>query len=365
MSSAAALLEAWEGAEAAALAEPWPHAVPPEAHAALTPTLTEYGSSRFGLYRTCQRAHALRYTQRVVPLRIGPPSTADYFGLGSLIHAALAYAWEGQKQGVIRDWRDVLHAATQQHGGIRLDTLKEAERLLEAYWAFYGLNDWEGNAGVAATIVDVEREFCAESHKCESCAGTGRIEHPHWEDGGRPPVTTPCGACDGRGYHGELGPLPYTARLDLVVEVEGIIHVVDTKTRAKGLPSNRAQYARRLRTRAQFIGQAWLAKRAYGLSYVPPVIVNAIVKTKIPGFARLLVPLEQRDLDTWAEAQREAAAAGLCGSAMNYSSCAPEIGSPCAYLDYCHGSDEQRVRLFGVADLAQAVADAHSIDVAA
>lgn len=323
VASTVTALEAWENAETAALVPACsPIPAPLAAFKALEPTLTRYGSSRFGEYRRCQRAHALRWRDQIVPLRLGPPSSADYFGLGILIHAATAYVWEGLKLGEERDWLDVMVAATQREGSVRRDTWEEAQRLLSAYYAFHGLPDWDLEH---VKILDVERELC---------------ETAAWQ-------------------------LPYTARLDLVISVDGILHVVDTKSRAKDLPSDRVSYARKLRTRPQFIGQAWLAKRFYGLDYVPPVIVNAIVKTKIPKFARLAVPLQQQDLDCWEEQQGKDALAGLSGDAMNYSSCAPEMGSPCAYLEYCHGSDEQRTRLFGVADLAQAAADAHSIDVAA
>jgi hypothetical protein len=303
------LLERWADGEAAQMAPAWPSALPQLAVAALEPTLTEWGSSRFGMYRTCQRAHALRYTERLVPLRLGPALSHDYFGLGILIHACLAYAWEGFAKGEQRDWRDVLRAATQRDRGVELDLYNEAERLCAAYWAHHGEPDWDPEH---VRIVDVERELC----DAESFA------------------------------------LPYTARLDLVVSVDDTIHVVDTKSRAKGLPQDRVGYARKLRTRAQFIGQSHLAMRAYGLSSPPPVIVNAIVKTRMPAFARLVVPITQQDVDTWCEQQRIDAAAGLAGRNMNYSSCAPEMGSPCSYLEYCHGSAEQRSRLFGVAETA-------------
>src|ERR1041384_4671253 len=206
------LLERWADGEAAQMMPRHVGELPALAVNALEPTLTEWGSSRFGLYRTCQRAHALRYTQRLVPLRLGPSPSLDYFGLGILLHACLAYAWDGFARGEQRDWRDVLRAATQRDRGVECDLYNEAERLCAAYWAHYGAPDWDTEH---VRIVDVERELS----DVDSFA------------------------------------LPYTARLDLVVSVDDAIHVVDTKSRAKGMPQDRVGYARKLRPRAQFIAQ--------------------------------------------------------------------------------------------------------------
>lgn len=296
-------LDAWEAALATQCAPAFEGPLPPEAFAALLSTLTAYGSSRFGEYRRCQRAHALRYSEGLIQLRTGPSLDNDYFGLGIMIHACLAYVWEGLKLGAPRDWGCVLQARTAD-GKMQQALYDETYRLVSAYFGHYGENDFNENG---FKIVDVEREF------------------------------TDSDSFD----------LPYTARLDLVVAVADRIFIVDTKTRATAFPKDaRAKYQRGLRTRSQFIGQAHLARRAYGLDYTPHVIVNAIVKTKIPSFDRLNVELTDRDVETWCGAQREAAAAGLEGTAMNYSSCSPDMGAPCSFLDYCHGSDETRARHF-------------------
>lgn len=310
-------LDAWEAALATQCAPAFEGPLPPEAFEALKSTLTEWGSSRFGEYRRCQRAHALRYDKGLIQLRAGPSLDNDYFGLGIMIHACLAYVWEGSKLRAEayeidpsaqsdpgpRDWRDPLSARTAD-GKMQQALYDETHRLVSAYFGHYGENDFAANG---FKIVDVEREF------------------------------TDSDSFD----------LPYTARLDLVVAVADRIFIVDTKTRATAFPKDaRAKYQRGLRTRSQFIGQAHLARRAYGLDYTPHVIVNAIVKTKIPSFDRLNVELTDRDIETWCGAQREAAAAGLSGTAMNYSSCSPDMGAPCSFLDYCHGSDETRARHF-------------------
>lgn len=321
-----ALLQAWEEGEAAQLMAPFPSTLPAAAHEALAPTLTLYGSSRFGEYRRCQRAHALKYRDGIVRLRLGPSDRLDYFMLGILVHAALAYFWEGLKLGIPRDWRDVLHAATQRPDGLERDLYSEAERLLAAYFAHHQADplfgsDWpEG-----VEIVDVEREIIDASSFA----------------------------------------LPYTARLDLVVRIDGTLYVVDTKTRAAKLPDNRAVYARKLRTRAQFLGQAHLAMLAYGLEAPPHVMVNAIVKTKIPQFGRVAVPITLADVQRWREQQSRDAAAGLQGDSMNYSSCAPEIGSECTYLDYCHGSEEVRAKHYGPRVSESPLPDVVGVDLAA
>lgn len=296
-------LDAWEAALASQCVAPFPGALPAAAHEALASTLTEYGSSRFGIYRKCQREHHLKYNEGLVQLRSGPSLDTDYFGLGIMVHACLAYNWEGSKKGLLADWREPLYAATKT-GTMQQSLYDEAHRLCSAYFGHYGENDFNENG---CSIVDVEREFTDS----ESFA------------------------------------LPYTARLDLVVSIADRIFIVDTKTRATAFPKDgRKKYQRGLRTRPQFIGQAHLAKRAYGLDYTPHVIVNAIIKTKVPSFDRLNAEIEDRDVENWVGAQREAAAAGLAGSAMNYSNCSPDMGAPCNFLDYCHGSDETRARHF-------------------
>jgi hypothetical protein len=353
----ASLLQAWEAGEAAQLMAPFPGALPPEAIAALAPTLTEYGSSRFGEYRRCQRAHALRYRDGIVRLRLGPSDRLDYFMLGILVHAALAYHWEGLKLGIQRSWRDVLHAATQREGGLERDLYNEAERLLAAYFGHHQSDPHFGSDWPEGTeIVDVEREI-SDGAVCPRCDGT-RLEPSRLVAG----EMLRCHSCETSSGGGSFA-LPYTARLDLVVRIDGTLHVVDTKTRAAKLPEDRAGYARKLRTRAQFLGQAHLAMLAYGLAEPPPVMVNAIVKTKIPQFGRLVVPITLGDVTRWREQQRRDAAAGLAGDNMNYSQCAPEIGASCIYLDYCHGSEEVRAKHYGQRP-EEAVAEPEGLDLA-
>ena len=280
---------------------PFPGELPPEAIAAAElETGTEFGSHVFGSYRNCQRKSQLH---RAGLVRVGRLyDRLDYFGIGGAVHAVLSYGWAAMQRGAVVDPLDALRAATQRPAGIDLDTYEEAERLCTAYYAHYGFPDWRDGV----KILDVEVLLRDDSSFA----------------------------------------VPYTARLDLVAEIAGEIVLVDTKTRAKSLPKDREGYARDLRTREQFLGQAFLAMQRYGLAEPPPVVVNVIVKTKIPAFDRLRVNIRRSDVERWAENHAAEATAGLDGSLMNYSSCAPEIGSKCEFIDYCHGDAEQRARGF-------------------
>jgi hypothetical protein len=190
----------------------------------------------------------------------------------------------------------------------------ETYRLVSAYFGHYGENDFNEDP---TRIVDVEREFTDS----ESFA------------------------------------LPYTARLDLVVEVAGRILVVDTKTRATAFPKDgRKKYQRGLRTRAQFLGQAHLARRAYNLDYTPQVLVNGIIKTKVPSFDRLAAEITDEDIYRWQIDHGAWALDGVASRLRNYSQCSPDMGSPCTYLEYCHGSAETRARHFTTREAAAAAA---------
>lgn len=304
-------LDAWERALAATCVEPHVGVLPKAAHEALASTLTEFGSSRFSALRKCGYAHHLQWAEQVIPLCSGPSLDADYFGLGILVHACLAYVWDGSKLGGPRDWRDILKAASV--GGTMQQALHdETERLVSAYFGHWGAEDFHAGE---VRIVDVEREFTDS----DSFA------------------------------------LPYTARLDLVVEVAGTIFVVDTKTRATAFPKNdRRKYQRGLRTRSQFLGQSHLARRGYGLDYAPQVIVNGIIKTKIPGFDRMTAEVTEADVLRWAVDHSAWAAEGLGDRKRNYSHCAPDMGAPCSFLEYCHGSAETRARHFTTKSAARA-----------
>jgi hypothetical protein len=335
-----------------------PIVVPPSVPEALRPAVaeafaftgTEWGSSRWGEYRRCPQAHHLRYHLRVSRT----PASAqqerdeegrlDYFALGNLVHAARGYFELTHDRG--GDWRHVLEVARAQPDADPL-LVAEADRLLGGYFARWG----EANAGwpEGAEIVSVERlyehEWPDPDHgTCPSCDGTGsRLVRTY---------TYRCATCSGTGGpRAVLG--RYSARLDTVLRIDGSLVIADTKTRAKRIPSDRAHYERGLRTNPQFLGQSWLVMTAEGLDEPPPVWVNAIVKTKVPDYDRLLVRFTRADVDRWAANQRELSASGCDLRTMNYSQCAPEMGSRCWAFDWCHGSEESRALHFKIGESAE------------
>jgi len=139
----------------------------------------------------------------------------------------------------------------------------------------------------------------------------------------------------------------YTARLDTVLRIGGELVIVDTKTRARAFPEDRGGYARGVATNPQFLGQAFLVMQHFKLEAPPLLWVNAMVKTKVPQYDRLRVEFSPRAIEQWAANQQRLSArpAGDSSSCvMNYSACAPEIGSRCWAFGWCHGTAETRAR---------------------
>ncbi len=269
-----------------------------EVTAALEDTVTEWGSSRYSEYRRCPRAHYLRYEQGI---QVAPkdPENLDsgegephYFVTGRLCHAVLRYMQEGVIAGTPRLWTDVLEvAATLPNMDLRF--VHEAERLMGAYFLEYG----EPNAG--------------------------------WPDGTKIVAVEQL-------YETRIGAAPYTGRIDTVLQIKDSFLIADTKTRAKAFPQDRERYARGAATRPQFLGLSYLVREKLELEEPPSIWINAIIKTKIPKFDRLIVPVTSEALDLWAEEQSKYLP--IAGDQrMNYSSCAPEQGSSrCQYFNYCH-----------------------------
>jgi len=274
-------------------------------------TASPWGASRFSEAQRCEQAHDLAFVQRLRPKKYADPDFGEsggepsYFALGSLVHACRAWSQLGARDGWAADWREVIQAASE--AGTDPGVLWECERLLTAYDAHHGTENAGWPEGVQ--ILEVE------------CL---------WE--------------------AQLGALPYTARADALVRLpDGSLAIPDIKTRAKALPEDAAQH---WGLRPQFLGLAWLAMRALKLEVPPPVWVDAIVKTKVPKFARVLVPLDAGAVLRWASNQeRVAGELARMQEArrlpiMNYAACAPEIGSPCRWQAWCHGSDELRAQRF-------------------
>ena len=304
--------------------------------AASLETQSSHGASRWNTYRRCQREHALRYRDGIVP-KDRLFDRLDYFSLGSTMHAILTYMWRGFAVGDNdRSWRDALLACTQRPGGLDEDVFLEAERLAGAYYARWGAPDFaEGFEYVASEVL------LEDGVTCPMCDGAKLDGNGNW-----------CRTCYVSYSEGSAGFVdgsfaqPYTARLDLIGRVAGELVIVDTKTRKAKIPDNRMMFSREAAVNPQFLGQAHLVMRAYGLTEPPGVLVNAIIKTKVPGFDRVLARPTLEDVERWRENHAREAEAGLDGDLMNYSSCAPPMGSRCGYFNWCHGSAEMRERNF-------------------
>lgn len=337
-------------------------------------TNTKWGSSRYGAYQRCHQEHHLRHVLQLVPQRLEVDYSEDpepmgrpdglYFEVGQCIHAAIAWVSDGAMHSITaRSWRDVLPAAQLAHPEWDLGSIYEAERLLGAYFAHYG----EENAGWPedAEILGVE-EYLENGRLCLHCYGTGWLPFDNASVTlGARRAQLSCGFCRGKGVIDGAFALPYTTRADAIIRLNGEIVIPDHKSRAMKIPGTtypkvglgvdidpfvRGRYVQGLATRPQFLGMSWLVMRKYGLQDPPPVWVNAIIKTKIPRFDRVMVRFAREQVEAWAGQQAALAATGLSDRSMNFTQCAPEIGTRCRYFDWCHGSPEIRARKFRTED---------------
>lgn len=267
--------------------------------ACLASTATEWGTTRYADWQCCEQLYDLRHAKY-----IRPRDRADYFALGGLLHAALAYLGLGVLVGdATRGWRDVLDRFVELGGDPMLSL--EASILLEPYFQWWGI----ANAGY----------------------GESRIVA----------VEVPVRAA--------IGPLPRTTQLDAVIVHEGELVVVNHKSRSSTLPKDLEDFKRALRTDPQFLCESWLGMQALGLSEPAPLMINYLIKTKEPAFERVIVRPTRDDLDAWSQnALRVAAdmqrAADLGRMPRrNYSQCAPWGRSRrCEYFEWCHGTEQSR-----------------------
>lgn len=285
----------------------------------LTSTATEWGSSRWSEFRRCQKAHYLRYELGVERKPAEPQdddddrnTKIDYFAVGQLTHACLEWTSLAAKDGTQASWKDIIATASNDNGerkAFDVGVVYEVERLVSAYFSHYGEENGGWPEGVR--VVDVEIE---------------------------------------------LGEPPLQRRADVILELpSGELVVGDTKTRAHAIPDARFRFIEDMQTNDQFLGLSFLAQKHYKLSEPPAVWVNAIIKTKVPKFDRVLVPFDEEIVQRWRAEQEEwelefnSAHADPGNHALaNYSSCAPPIGSRCTYFYYCHGSQEKREQYFQI-----------------
>lgn len=258
------------------------------------------GTGRWAEFHRCPRAHRLRYIDGL--RRTEQP---DYFGIGSVVHTGLGFAAMGEVEGfkwTVKQALDALVAANLYPP----DVMSEGSRLLGAYFGKWGTP----NAGYGPKFEVLE------------------VEHPVFST--------------------SLGVKKFTARLDVLLETgfEGKTRLVvgDHKT-MKGMPSADAEeLADKFSTWPQFLANCYCVREIEGET--PLLLVNMISKSQIPGFRRLLVELTDEQIDRWAENHRVGMSRGTYDDWMNFASCYPAMGSPCWALKWCHGTDEEKQKLF-------------------
>lgn len=269
-------------------------------------TGTHHGSSRWSEFRRCPRGYHLRYDDGIRPAEV-----PDYFALGTLVHAALAYAGACERVGE-RAWRlaDVFKYA-QSRNLFPPDILVDAKRILGAYFAYWGRE----NAGYPAQARILEVEHLVAS-RVGGTRYTGRID------------------CLLEGAPKSGGP-------DRLV-------IVDHKTRRSMPRDDEATLIRRFSMRPQFMGLAYCLRDIE--RETPAFCVNILTKKRIPDFRRISWLYRDDTLDAWAREHSRMMEAGLDANWMNLDQCDPDFGAPCWARDWCHGSKEDRKKLYVRAD---------------
>jgi hypothetical protein len=281
----------------------------------------------------CLRAHWLK---REAGVRQKRP--ADYFATGRLLHAVIAYVARAEREGRQVEPVQMIEFLYAQDG-IDPKVIAEVERLTGAYFAHYGTE----LAGFADYVLGGRRKV--EILGVETLV-EAEIRGPKaWEDAtpGEPASIWLRGIPYGKTSY------PYTQRLDLILQVGDRVLIVDHKTRSQKVPDDTDEYVRTLQTRPQLLGAAWLVSRALRIPVGRVgVLLNEIIKTKIPKFARTEVTFSEDQIaDWWADMLDQAQAMwGMDLSApppRNLDACAPVIGNQrCQFFDWCHGDQARR-----------------------
>lgn len=272
--------------------------------ASLEYTGTHHGSSRWAQFRECPRGHRLRYEDGVSLIE-----QPDYFKLGQLVHAGLGFAALGEIEGF--DWDlDDLYREIERRELFEPDIFYEGKRLLKSYFRFWN----RANAGYGSTkcqILEVEHFVCSKKLK-----------------------------------------IRYTGRVDCLLLAEPFenshkehLVIVDHKTRKYMPKDGDSELAARWSTKPQFLGLAYCVREIEG--EIPAFCVNVISKTIVPQYRRVIWLYTDEELDRWGE-EHDKCLEHLDADYMNYSSCAPDIGNPCWAFDWCHGTDEDRERLYKI-----------------
>lgn len=304
----------------------------------LQPTVTEWGSSRIAEFRNCPYGHHLRYVEGVSPRRdlISEESgKLDYFAVGNAVHSALAYVELGELHGFAADWKDLLtHAAYK--GLWPQPELEEARRLIWPYFGTWG----PANAGLGPgyKIVAIEKAWAVTL----AAPSAGQAKYPTEYTGRADCVTVRVtnNPSARTSYNQPRGNAGHAHKNRKYV-------VWDHKTRSKNYGETDEELSLLLKSRPQFLGLAYLARE--NLKSIPDLMVNIIIKTKIPQFRRVLARFTDDDLNDWAVNH----VASIAHRSMderwkNYSSCVPEIGQKCWGFSWCHGSARDRQTLYSI-----------------
>lgn len=275
---------------------------------ALESTQTEYGSTYYCDMHRCGKLHELKYGSRLVPkARAAADSDRpNALGVGQLVHSCLRYVNEATIEGrAERDWTQVLGHVQQNESAPVLD-IREAYRLVKAYYEHYG---HDSNAGWDPAFWELKH---AEMELSGTLAYAVNV----------------------------------TGRADLVLihKPTGRYVIADTKTRGQTFPKDRAKYILGLSTRPQFVSLSYMLAEKLRLDYYPDVIVDGVIKTKQPQFVRLTVPIGHIKVRMWASMMSGRGPAG-----PNTHSCVNDFGRLCEYYDWCYGTEEQRNHQYEVA----------------
>lgn len=140
-------------------------------------------------------------------------------------------------------------------------------------------------------------------------------------------------------------PFNYTCRMDLAIKRRDEIWVVDHKT-ARALDDSVTDWA----LQGEILGLLWLAHKRWG-SQVKGLIINLIVKTKVPKFERLVFRSRPRNIEMHVNAIKALLEmqpiAEKLGWPRNFTAC--NSGYRCAYFDLC--KDQIVAGLQGVENL--------------
>jgi hypothetical protein len=260
-----------------------------------------WSHSQWALLRRCPRAHKLKYVHQIV--RSGPAS--DALTIGSGAHRTLELVGAAAIANGSTDdetWTEALKSARAELDG---HPAIEVTRLIHAYRTRWG----DANAGYDPqySVVGVESVLRAKT------------------------------------LHASLGGFAAIVDAELAHDATGRITLVEHKTAGRGFSGVVSDYIAELKSRPQYAAIAYCGRDVYG--YVPTVMHNLIVKTKVPTMYRVELEFTDDELDLW-EAEQEELEAMAPLSCANRDNCAPAFGFKCDYFEHCHGTSADREKLY-------------------